>query len=147
MVNDKKSLIIKTSILVVAVLVFLLALFYFDRPCAWTEDKSECLYSVKYAILDPLYYGFKWLTVILLAMAVVPWRIYRYWALTLLPAVLVASYFIISNISVYSSGVLSITRAQMAVNAAVVLAVLSGLFVAGFLLFELYKKRRQELSV
>lgn len=127
---------------VIAVATWIYVANRFSGGCSWTQNEVDCLYLEKYAVIDPLYYGLKWLTPTLLVMAFMPWKIYRDWALTVLPVTLVISYLIISNISVYSSGILNITRAQMAVNCAVVLAVLSAFFVLGHWLYSLYKRRR-----
>lgn len=124
--------------------VFIWAWIRFGDNCSDLIDKVDCLYTQKYAYVDPIFYGVKWLLITLLAMIFVPWRTYKAWALTVLPVTLVVSYLLISSISVYSSGVLSISRAQMAVNCAVVFAALSVVFV---LASEWYWRRKSRVGV
>jgi hypothetical protein len=138
----KKDFLIKLIPAGLVGAIFLYALSQFSGPCPWESDQTRCLYEYKYAIIDPLYYGAKWLLVILVVMMIVPFKIYRNWALTVLPITLVISYLIISNISVYSSGVLSISRSQMAVNCMVVLAGLSALFVAFHYVYNRYASKK-----
>jgi hypothetical protein len=98
--------------------------------CSGVVDEIVCLYEYKFGIYQPLHLGFKWLAVIMAAMALLPWGVYRGWILTVFPITLAISLLIILNISPYDSGILHISRSQMAVNSAVVLAVLSVVFVA-----------------
>ncbi len=142
--NIKKHYLYKFTpvFLVSAVIAF--TWMKLNDPCLGMVNETECLYGMKLAIIQPIFFGAKWLLVILVAMTFVPWRTYKTWALTLLPVSLLISYLLISNISVYSSGVLTISRAQMAVNCAVVLAALSVIFV---LASELYWRRKSRIGV
>ncbi len=140
----KNDLVSKIVLVVVIGVTFFWSWLNFDAECKNIPDLTECLYTHKYAFIDPIFYGTKWLLIILIAMVCVPWRTYKPWVLTVLPISLAISLLLISNISVYSSGVMSISRAQMAVNCAVVLAVLSIVFV---LASEWYQRRKERAGV
>lgn len=140
----KNDVALKTVLVVVIGVTFFWSWLNFDAECKNIPDLTECLYTHKYALIDPIFYGTKWLLIILIAMVCVPWRTYKPWVLTVLPISLAISLLLISNISVYSSGVMSISRAQMAVNCAVVLAVLSIVFV---LASEWYQRRKERAGV
>lgn len=142
----KKNLILKLGIVLFVLVVNLYTRIELSEPCTLTDEANEinCLYDYKMALLQPIFYGTKWLLIILIAMVCVPWRTYKPWVLTVLPISLAISLLLISNISVYSSGVMSISRAQMAVNCAVVLAVLSIVFV---LASEWYQRKKERAGV
>lgn len=133
---------IKLLLIAVSSSIALFSHWKLSQPCVGTLDEIDCLYLEKMAIYDPLFYGSKWLTLILVIMLFIPWRTYKPWLLTVLPITLAVSLILITNISVFSSGILHISRDQMAVNCAVVLASLTFLFVHFHELYCLYKRKR-----
>lgn len=93
-------------------------------------------YKYFYAIYDPIYSGGKWLVVILGVLLLFPSRIFKKWLFFVAPPVLLLTYFLVQGISVYSGNLLNPTRAQMAENGMIVLAVITAVFVVISLLLD-----------
>jgi hypothetical protein len=130
--------------ILISTLTLFLAAYQLNQPCVGLTDETRCLYDFKIGLFQPLFFGGLSLLPLLLIMTFVPWRTYKAWLLTVLPLSALISFILISNISVYSSGVLTITRAQMAINCVVVLAILSALFV---IISEWYHRRKNRSSI
>lgn len=101
-------------------------------------------YSYYYAIYSPIFVSVAWLAGISGVFLVLPSRMFRLWLFYIVPVFIIATYFLVSGISVYSTNLLNPTRGQMAENCMVVLAVVSVFFVVGRVIYEMRKKKVNE---
>jgi hypothetical protein len=128
------------------IILFLVMLIAFTIMNAnynkWFQNADiSYVYRVFDAIYHPIMVATKWLACILGMLLLLPSHIFKKWLFFVLPIPLIATYWLVQNISVNSGGILHITRAQMAESGMIVLAVATGLFVAGHLLYD-FKKRK-----
>ena len=98
-------------------------------------------YEYYYSIYAPIFSGGKWLAGILAVLLLFPARIFRTWLFSLAPVTLIITYFLVQGISVHSSNLLNPTRAQMAANSMVVLAVLTAVLIIGQQVAQRRKKK------
>ena len=131
------------------VLFFVLfaSLFYlYINYSSWCVGKDVyCNYKFYAAIYEPLLQGGKILLLILGGLIFVPTPIFRRWLFFVASWVLLLVSYLVTSISVFSSGVMSISRAQMAQNGMYFLGVVTIIFVAGHLLYDWRKKKTNKV--
>jgi len=119
--------------------------YYYNQlilPCIdISSENTFCLFDEKEAIYKPIYWGGKILFVILCLSLLIPVHIFKKWLLYILPPILLITFYLVQDISVYSSGILYISRAQMAENSMFFLAVITVIFVAAHLIYDWRKKK------
>lgn len=99
------------------------------------------IYDVFDGIYHPATVASKWLAGILAALLFFPARIFRKWLFYVAPPILLLTYFLVQGISVYSSNLLNPTRAKMAENGMMFLALVTVIFVSSHLIYEWRKKK------
>jgi hypothetical protein len=102
---------------------------------------DNCSIDLKKGMLNPLYSGGKILAMILGVLLLFPSHVFKKWLVFVLPIPLGVTYWLVQDISVYSGGVLYISRAQMAENGMIVLAIITALFAVGHLVYDWQKKK------
>ena len=112
------------------------------QPCSSAGPGIDCLYDLKYAIYQPIYFGGRILVVILGLLFFVPTHIFRKWLFYIAPVIILITFYFVHGISVYSSGIMYISRAQMAENGMYFLALVTTVFVLGHLAYD-YRKKKQ----
>lgn len=133
----------KMSNIILFLSLFLLLTFMQSQYDVWFKGPEAFdFYKYYYGIYAPIFSGGKWLAGILGVMLFVPARIFRKWLFYVAPLILLLTLYLVQGISVYSGNLLNPTRAQMAENGMVVLAVVTVVFVVGHLL----RDRRKKLS-
>jgi len=132
------------NIVILVVLCGALAYLYlvYDNWC--TGKDIYCNYQFNGGIYAPLLFGGRILAVILAILLIVPSRLFVKWLVFLAMPMIAITYLLVINISVYSSGILSMSRAQVAQLGMVALGILTLLFVGGHLL---YDRRKKKVSV
>jgi hypothetical protein len=109
----------------------------------WFVDADiDYIYKVFDGIYHPILVISKWFVGILAVLLFFPSHVFKKWLFFVLPIPLIVTIILIVNISVYSSGVLYISRAQMAKNGMFVLAIITALFIVGCLIYFRKKKIR-----
>ncbi len=98
-----------------------------------------CSFEQLNGFIKPIYFFTLILSIILLFMLMIPVYIFRKWLFFIAPPILLITFFLVIDISVYSSNVMQITRASMAQFGMYVLAAVTIVFVLGHLLYD-YKK-------
>ena len=110
---------------------------------SWCKGKDiYCYYNFYDAIYNPLYFGVRILTVLLGMLLFVPTHIFRKWLFYVAPIIIVITIWRVQSISVYSSGIATITKANMAQIGMYFLALVTTLFVLGHLAYD-YRKKKQ----
>jgi hypothetical protein len=140
----KSTFFTKTKLFNIVLLILSLAVFATIQLnySRWIDDADiDYIYRVFDGIYHPLLIISKWLAIILGILLFFPSRIFKKWLMFVLPLPLIATIILIANISVYSSGVLYISRAQMAENGMIILAIITAVFVAGHMLYDWKKKK------
>lgn len=102
---------------------------------------DNCSLDLKKGIINPLFSGGKWLAGILGVLLFFPSRIFRKWLFYIAPPILLLTFFIVRGISVYSGNLLNPTRAKMAENGMMLLAVVTSIFVVTHLILNWRKKK------
>ncbi len=97
---------------------------------------NNCDIELKKGLLNPIYSGGKWLLIILGFLLLFPPHIFKKWLFFVAPPVLLLTYFLVQGTSVYSGNLLNPTRAQMAENGMIVLAVITVVVVVISLLLD-----------
>ena len=69
-----------------------------------------------------------------------PSRYFRKWLFFIAPVFLFLTYYLVQGISVYSNNLLNPTRAKMAENGMIALAVVTIVFLIGHLIYDRRKK-------
>lgn len=123
--------IINIGLLSLFGLLYLVIELYFDTLCT----EVLCLYEYQYSYYDPLSKISKCLVFMLVALLIVPSDIFRKWLWYVFPVMLIATTYVVSEVSVYSSGILSISRARTAELSMQFFALVTLLFVLGHLLY------------
>jgi hypothetical protein len=141
----KKQNIFKVFLVVLALVIWLVSSHFLEKPCVGALQEIKCLYDYKIGIFQPAYFGALWLTGVFIAMALVPWHIYKKWLLTVLPITLLITFWLVSNISPKSGFLLNPSRAQMMVQCMMVLVFLTTLFVGGHLFYD-WRKGKPETA-
>lgn len=95
-----------------------------------------CSYEIKDGLIDPFYSGAKWLSLILLLLTTVPSHIFRRWLFYVAPLPMILTIFLVQNISIYSSGIMQISRGKMAEDGMIVLGIVTIIFVFGHLIYD-----------
>jgi hypothetical protein len=103
---------------------------------------DNCSTELKKGVLNPIYSGGKLLTIILAILLLFPSHIFKKWLFFVAPPILLLTYVLVSGISVYSGNLLNPTRAQMAENCMILLAVVTALLVIGYLLYDWKRSER-----
>lgn len=108
----------------------------------WFQDTDiDNIYKVFDAIYHPAMVSAKWLAAILGVLLLFPAHIFRKWLFYVAPVVLLLTWYLVQGISVYSSNLLNPTRAKMAENGMMLLAVITVVFVIGHLIYDRRKKK------
>ena len=102
---------------------------------------ENCSIDFKKGIMNPVFLSGKWLAGILGVLLLFPSRIFRKWLFYVAPPVLLLTWYLVQGISVYSSNLLNPTRANMAENGMMLLAVITVVFVIGHLIYDRRKKK------
>lgn len=135
----EKYKLINLLLLILFAIVFSVMNSTYDR---WFKDADiYYIYDVFNGIYQPIMVAAKWLVGILAALLLFPSRIFRKWLFYIAPPIILLTYFLVQGISVYSSNLLNPTRAKMAENGMMLLAIVSIVFVAGHLVYE-WRKRK-----
>jgi hypothetical protein len=95
-----------------------------------------CSYEMKVAVINPIYSGVKWLSLILLILMTIPSHIFRRWLFYVAPLPIVLTILLVQNISIYSSGIMQASRGKMAENGMFVLGVITIIFVVTHLIYD-----------
>lgn len=98
-----------------------------------------CSLELKRGIINPIYFGGKWLFLILAVLALLPVRIFKKWFFFILPPSLIIISVSVANVSVYSSGFFSSTRSSKTETGMIILALITALFVLGHLVYDVTK--------
>lgn len=130
----------------VALLITVAVIIYYyyyllSMPCSDPVNETTCIYDYKYAIYQPIYFGGKWLAIILGVLLFLPTHIFRKWLFYVAPPVILLTLYLVQDISVYSNSLLNPTRAKMTENGMFVLAAVTVVFVAVHLFLDWKKKR------
>ncbi|MBP6924319.1 MAG: hypothetical protein KBB78_02000 [Candidatus Pacebacteria bacterium] len=112
---------------------------YFSVDQGYCVDR--CSLEFKKGFLNPIFSGGKWLAGILAVLLFVPSRIFRKWLFYIAPPILLLTFFLVQGISVYSTNLLNPTRAKMAENGMMLLAVVTVVFVIGHAIYDRRKKK------
>jgi hypothetical protein len=120
------ALLLVSSIILCAIIVFVYLGYCLEF----------CSYGIKEGLIDPLYSGTKWFSATLVVLLIVPSHIFRRWLFYVAPLPIILTIFLVQNISIYSSGVLHISRGKMAENGMFVLGVVTIIFVVGHLIYD-----------
>lgn len=136
---EKDKLINLGLFLVVLLILSYMSLNYDE----WFKNTDDIYYLYDYrdAIYAPIFYGGKWLAGILGVLLLFPSRIFRKWLFYVAPPILLLTFFLVQGISVYSSNLLNPTRAKMAENGMILLAILTIVFVIGHIIYD-WRKRQ-----
>lgn len=135
---DKYKLINIVGFVIVSITVFLIYSYVEFGYCI-----DNCSLDFKKGILNPIFSGGKYLAGILGVLLFVPTHIFRKWLFYIAPVILLLTFYIVQGISVHSGNLLNPTRAKMAENGMVVLAVVTVIFVIGHFI---YDKRKSKLA-
>lgn len=90
---------------------------------------NNCSVELKKGIINPMYSGGKWLTIIVGTLLIFPVHIFRKWLFYVGPPILLLTFYLVQGISVYSGNLLNPTRAKMAENGMFVLAIVTAIFI------------------
>ena len=127
------------SLSFIVLVVFCVMSLNYNR---WFQDADiDHIYKVFDAIYHPVMVSAQWLAAILGALILVPSRIFRKWLFYVAPPILLLTWYLVQGISVYSSNLLNPTRAKMAENGMMLLAVVTVIFVVGHLIYDRRKKK------
>jgi len=113
---------------------------------SWCLDKDIfCYYRFYDAIYNPIYFGGRIFAIILGLLLFIPSHIFKKWFLFVaIPIILMTVYFV-QGISVFSDNFLNPTRAKMAENGMIFLGIVTIVFVATHLIYDLRKRRKSKL--
>ena len=75
---------------------------------------ASCLFDKKLSLYAPLYYGGRWLVLVTFALLFISPGIFKKWLLYIASPVLLLSIFLVGSISVYSDGIIKMSRSDMA---------------------------------
>ena len=117
--------------LTATVFLFYVTYVYFiklNQSCVDTDMITDCLFDKKFAIYQPLYFGGKILTFITGLFLFLPSNYFKYWLYLAVPWLLV-TWYLVQSISVYSSGVLYLSRAMAAQDSMYILGFVSFVFI------------------
>lgn len=128
--------------ILLALLIMLLIYMNINYETWFKDVDTYYFYNYYYAIYAPVFAGGKILAIILGGLLFLPSRFFMKWLFFVLPIPLLVTYWAVQDISVYSGGVLYISRAQMATNGMMLLAVVTVVFVAGHLLYDWNIRRK-----
>lgn len=103
---------------------------------------NNCSLEIKKGIINPFYSGGVWLSGILAALLLFPARLFRTWLLYIAPPILLLTFWLVQGISVHSGNLLNPTRAKMAENGMMLLALITMLFLITSLILERRKKSK-----
>lgn len=140
----KKVIFEKFKLVNIALFILTLAAFSimsltYNR---WFQNADiDHIYRVFDAVYHPIMIIAKWLAGIFVILIFFPSYIFKKWLFFVLPIPLLVTYWLVQDISVYSGGVLYISRAQMAENGMIGLAVITAVFVAGHLIYDWKNKK------
>ena len=136
---DKYKFVNFSLLIVVVLLLAYMGAKYAD----WFKNTDDIYYLYNYrdGIYDPIFIGGKWLVTILGVLLLFPSRIFRKWLFYIAPVVLLLTWYLVQGISVYSSNLLNPTRAKMAENGMMLLALITVVFVIGHLVYDRRKKK------
>jgi NADH:ubiquinone oxidoreductase subunit K len=101
-----------------------------------------CSVELKKGLLNPLHEGGKILAVVFGALLLVPSHIFRKWLFIVAPVMLLITYILVSDISVYSGNFLNPTRGKMAELCMIALAGITVVFVLAHLAYDYRKKKK-----
>jgi len=136
----------KTTNCLLVLLTGLLLLFMQSSHDSWFKGPEALdYYKYFYAIYDPIYSGGRWFVVILAVLLLFPSKIFRNWLFFVAPPILLFTFILVSNISVYSNNILNPTRAKMAENGMFVLAVATAILIVVHFGLRWLKSRRNNL--
>ncbi len=102
------KLAIVVFIVVLAVTVF--SWYMLGLDCV----DARCLYDKKLSFLAPLYYAGRWLALIMFALLFVSSVVFKKWLLYIASPVVLLTLLLVGNISVYSDGIIKLSRSEMA---------------------------------
>lgn len=140
----KKIILERFKLVNIVLCVLALAVFSFMylNYNRWFQNADiDYIYRVFDAIYHPVMVVAKWMAGIFLLLLFFPSRIFKKWLFFVLPIPLFVTYWLVQDISVYSGGVLYVSRAQTAENGMIVLAVITAVFVVGHLIYDWKKKK------
>lgn len=100
-----------------------------------------CSLEFKKSFINPVLSGTKWLSLILVTLLAVPSHIFRRWLFYVAPPLIILTVFLVQNISIYSSGIMQMSRGKMAENGMIVLGVITIIFGVGHLIIDRKKSR------
>lgn len=132
------------NIFLLSGVLLLLIYMYLNYDNWFKGPEAFDFYKYYYGIYNPVFSGGKWLAGILGVLIFVPAHIFRRWLFYIAPPIILLTYFIVQGISVYSGNLLNPTRAKMAENGMVFLAVVTIVFVAGQLIYDKRKKNNSK---
>ena len=135
----------KYKLINIFLFVFILFfLFYMHNHYDSWFRGNEALDFDKYyrGIYSPIFYGGKWLAGILAVLLFFPARFFRIWLLYIAPPILLLTFWLVQGISVHSGNLLNPTRAKMAENGMMLLALITVLFLVTSFIIEWRKKSK-----
>ncbi len=110
------------------------------------DEDIYCYYNFYDKVYDPLYFSGFILSVILGGLLLVPAHIFRKWLFYVAPLVIIATYFLVIDISVYSSNVMQFTRANMAQLGMYFLGAVTFMFVWVHLFLDWRQKTKRSVK-
>lgn len=133
---------------IVNIILFVLAfvghaVMYINYNRWFQSADIDYIYRVFDGVYHPVMVSLKWLAGILGVLLFVPSQIFRRWLFYIAPFFLLITFYFVQGISVYSGNLLNPTRAKMAENGMIVLAVVTFIFVAGSLV-QIYRARKSK---
>ena len=134
--------IVNLSLLLLVVVITYYAKNKLGISCPENQT-IECLYEYKYALLQPIYSGAVILAFTLAALLLVPSDLFRKWLWYIFPLSLILTVYWVSQVSVYSSSVLSTTRGAAAELSMQFFALVALLYILAHLAYSWWKKGKR----
>lgn len=102
-------------------------------------NNVKCLYDKKISFYAPLYHASKWLSLIMFFLIFASPDVFKKWLFYIASPTILLTIFLVSNISIYSDGVIKLSRTDMSQLGMQGLAIVT----AVFLLIEKYLHKRR----